>query len=688
MEIARVDRYRRNALRYWPAGVQAPKATPRMKRSATAPALVLAMLAATAPAADQPAGAPPEIPVAAFFRDPALDLPRMSPDGKEIAAIHSQDGVQYLIARPVDDEHMRGLLKAPNPDFRFQRVIWANDRTLLVSAQMRSPTAVGVRARASRLYAIERDGKGLRYLAQKWPDAERMQFQDHILSLLPQDPERVLIQYREPTEHWPTSMLLNVNNGALTHMGPRLEHVEEWYADRTGAVRVGAGQIEYSNTFVLYGRARPDADLDKIAEFQAKDDYYAFGGYSDDPSVIYLISDYELGRDAVYAYSLSEHRILKRVYAHEWADVAGLRYAPDSDHLIAVTYATDGWEEHWLDAEAEHEQQQIDAAAPNTRNVIVNQSADGTRAVLGTSSDTKPPIYWLYDRGKRRIDVLSIPYPKLVNAVFAPMQAISFQARDGVPIHGFLTLPVGRPQKQLPVIVLLHGGPRARDVRGWDPEVQLFANRGFAVLQVNFRGSTGYGREFLTSGDEQWGLKMQDDVTDAVRWLIARGTADPDRIGIYGGSYGGYAAMMGLVRTPELYRCGASYAGVMDLVGMLRDDDWYMDGRMIRELIGDPKADRDRLRETSPIENVARIRVPVLLAHGEDDGIVHVHQTQKMAKALAAAGKDVELMIFPDEIHGFKEERNRIEFYTRLVAFFERNLAPRTAPPAADGTAH
>jgi dipeptidyl aminopeptidase/acylaminoacyl peptidase len=140
---------------------------------------------------------------------------------------------------------------------------------------------------------------------------------------------------------------------------------------------------------------------------------------------------------------------------------------------------------------------------------------------------------------------------------------------------------------------------------------------------------------------------------------------------------------MGLVRAPELFRCGASYAGVMDLPGMLRDDEWYADGRLMRELVGDPDDDRERLRETSPIENVARIRVPVLLAHGEDDGTVHVHQTQKMAKALQAVGKDVELMIFPDEIHGFKEERNRIEFYTRLVAFFQRNLAPHT--PSADG---
>jgi dipeptidyl aminopeptidase/acylaminoacyl peptidase len=646
-------------------------------------ALPALLLAGPAPG-EATAAIPPQIPVAALFSDPMLDYPRISPDGKDIVAIHSKDGVQYLVIRPTEGGEARPLVRAPDPDFRFSRILWANDQTLLVSAQMRSPHAVGMRARATRLFAIDRSGGRLRYLAEKWPNADYMHVQDHVLRVLPDDPERVLIEYWQPGQYAPVTARMKVSNGNLSDMGPRVADVYSWFADSSGAVRAGAGQNEQTSVTVIYARAARDGELQKIAEFNVTDATYTFAGFSEDPNVVYLLSDYELGRDALYEYNLGEHHIGRRLFAHEWADVDALRYTPGTDHLIAVTFAGDDRQEHWFDEAAEREQREVDAIAPKIGKLIVSQSRDGKRAVLRSSSDTQPPVYWLYDRTNHAVQLLYGAYPKLSGVQLNSMQPVQFQARDDLTIHGYLTLPAGRVPKKLPVIVLLHGGPRARDVRDWDPEVQLFANHGFAVMQINFRGSSGYGRKFMTLGDEQWGLAMQDDVTDGVRWLIDGGIADPDRIGIYGGSYGGYAAMMGLVRTPELFRCGASYAGVMDLPGMLRDDEWYSNGRLIRELVGDPAEDRERLRETSPIENIARIRVPVMLAHGEDDGTVHVHQTQKMAKAMQAAGKDVELMIFPDEIHGFKEERNRIEFYTHLIAFFERNLAPRASSQQGD----
>jgi dipeptidyl aminopeptidase/acylaminoacyl peptidase len=231
------------------------------------------------------------------------------------------------------------------------------------------------------------------------------------------------------------------------------------------------------------------------------------------------------------------------------------------------------------------------------------------------------------------------------------------------------------------MILLPHGGPSSRDVWGWDPEVQFLASRGFAVLQVNFRGSTGYGSRHQSLGYKQWGLAMQDDLTDAVKWAIAEGIADPARVGIYGGSYGGYAALMGLAKTPELFRAGASLAGVSDIIAVLDDFEHYAFSDFNAPTKGDEWKDREQLAATSPARLADRIRGPVLIAHGTQDPIVHERQAHAMIDALEAAGRPVEFYIYQDEVHGFLDERNAIDFYTKLAAFFERNLLAAAPSP-------
>ena len=258
---------------------------------------------------------------------------------------------------------------------------------------------------------------------------------------------------------------------------------------------------------------------------------------------------------------------------------------------------------------------------------------------------------------------------------------MTYLARDGLEIPCYLTLPLGVEPKKLPVIALIHGGPWSRDWIDWDPEVQLFANRGFAVLQMNFRGSSGYGKKHLESGYREWGEKIQDDITDGVRWIIAQGIADPDRIGITGASYGGYATLVGLVKTPDLYRAGAAYAPVTDIEFLLSDDKWYDWGYEWHEtMVGGKRGDTSTASPEFAAATRCRDTCPVLLGHGEDDQRVHVRQSRRMAEALRQAGKQYEYMEFPDEIHGFVLEANRVKWYERVIAFFEENLAPRTAP--------
>jgi dipeptidyl aminopeptidase/acylaminoacyl peptidase len=257
------------------------------------------------------------------------------------------------------------------------------------------------------------------------------------------------------------------------------------------------------------------------------------------------------------------------------------------------------------------------------------------------------------------------------------MKPISYKARDDLTIHGYLTLPVGSDGKNLPLIVMPHGGPWARDIWGFDPEVQFLANRGFAVLQMNFRGSTGYGREFEKAGYREWGRKMQDDITDGVEWAIREGIADRNHIGIFGASYGGYAALMGLIRTPELFKCGICYVGVTDIITHLKNKTIPMPkvfDSMKQELIGYYDIEKEDLDAVSPLQHVDKIRAPLFLAYGGRDPVVNVEQGRSLAKALDKAKKKYEMVIEENEGHGFSNETNRIKLFKKIDKFLKANL--------------
>jgi dipeptidyl aminopeptidase/acylaminoacyl peptidase len=355
------------------------------------------------------------------------------------------------------------------------------------------------------------------------------------------------------------------------------------------------------------------------------------------------------------------------------------RSTPDG-RLLAVYYETD--RPHWkhFDESAGRDQAAIDYELSDTWNEVVSSDAAERVAIVRASSDVSPPRYYIYNRATGRMSLLFEAYPELRRDMMSPMQPVSFAARDGLTLHGYLTRPRGASGAG-PAILLVHGGPTARDVWSWDPEVQFLVSRGFSVLQVNFRGSSGYGARHERLGYKQWGLAMQDDLTDAAQWLIAQGVADPARLGIYGASYGGYAALMGLVKTPELFRAGASFAGVTDIIELLDNVDRYAFSDFNGPVTGDASDDREQLAATSPARHVDRIRAPVLIAHGTEDPSVHVDQAHLMIDALEAAGKPVEAHLYRDEVHGFMDERNAIDFYTKLADFFERHLMAQPAAP-------
>jgi len=468
--------------------------------------------------------------------------------------------------------------------------------------------------------------------------------------------------------------------------------VTGWAADHRGQVRAGWGGTKTGTTRFLYARIGSEDRFEEIIRWDPfDDDGFWLAGFSEDPKKIYVWSNSETGRDSLYTYDLAEQQLGEMVFGHPEVDASSILQSDRDGRLLAVCYETEKPQLHFVDDEARHEQEAIDRALPWTVNRIVDRDQSERLAIVEASADRVPPKYFLFDRDDRSLSFLFEAYPNLADADLAPMKPIRFEARDGLVIHGYLTLPVGVEPRNLPTIVLPHGGPWSRDVWGWNAEVQFLASRGFAVFQLNFRGSTGYGVHHRELGYGEFGLKMQDDITDGTRWLIDQGIADPERIGIFGSSYGGYASLQALVKAPDLYRAGASYAAVTDLITMLNDDEHYLffEGQLER-MVGDEWDDREYLISVSPARQAHRIRAPVLVAHGTQDPRVHVKHAKAMSDALEHAGVEVETYLYRDEVHGFLDERNAIDFYTKLASFFERHLAvvPATAKTTRESPQH
>lgn len=387
----------------------------------------------------------------------------------------------------------------------------------------------------------------------------------------------------------------------------------------------------------------------------------------------------------MFRYDTATRRHLEMMAGHPREDllqVTGLGAAS------VERVATDGIKPQltWFDARWAAVQAGVDAALPGRLNVLSGDK--NGRVLVASAGDVDPGRWFVLDTRSGRFREITEAMPGLKPDTMRPMEPISYAARDGVTVPAYLTRPAG-VDGPAPMVVLIHGGPHVRDRWGWDEEVQLMARAGYLVFQPQFRGSTGFGRRFEEAGYRQWGRAMQDDITDGVRHLVERKLADPQRICIYGASYGGYAALWGTIRTPELYRCGVSFAGVSDLKDMLGSGMWDDSTPISREItrvrIGDPEQDAQALDEVSPLRHAARVGVPLLIAHGSEDLRVLPSQSRAMVRALEAAGRPVQWMSIDGEGHGLNLVRSRIRYFTALMNFLDHHLG--AAAPAAPASA-
>ena len=600
-----------------------------------------------------------EVPSAAdFAAPPALSDPILSPDGLHVAVrTLGSDKPRLLILDAAAPNLLAPPVTLPAGQ-TIEAFRWAgNGRLVLTLAD----------SRGTRLFALDLATSGLTPLTQR--------AQGEPATILHIDAAgRFLLLSGPGAKHGPPGVdRVDLASGQGVRVVQPQEHISTWYADTAGVIRAGVG-YGGGKRWLLYRagddqafartRSRDTQDesleIDQIVPVQGSDRGYAVAGGAD-------------GRYALYRYDFTGDRIGELIYENPRVDVDGFQ-TDSHGKLLGVIFTDDQEETLWLEPGLKALQGRVDAALPGTVNRIASMSDSHARLLVWSSAPNDPGAWYLYDSASGQASLFARPRAALTGKRLSPVSSVRYAARDGLEIRGYLTLPIGRDPKHLPLIVMPHGGPFARDDMRYDGWVQYLASKGYAVLQPNFRGSTGFGRSFVEKGDGEWGRGMQDDIDDGVRWLAAQGVADPSRVCIMGASFGGYAAMWAAVRNPELYRCAISFAGISDIAGQLAyDKPGFESGRSFKGWQARIRGNRGfELESISPLAQVARLRTPILIAHGAADDNVPVIQSVQLHDALTRLGRPHEFVVYPGEGHGLDDPANEADFLTRTGMFLDR----------------
>jgi len=600
----------------------------------------------------------PIIPMEDFFRKPEKSSFKISPNGNRIA-------------------YMKPWKTRMNV---YVMDIKTNDETRLTSSEER-----GIYGFAwltdERIGYIKDDGgdENMHFYAINIDGTNELDLtpfenvQARIIDDLEDDPNHIIIglNKRNPQIHDPYRA--NVNNGTMEMIAENPGNISGWMTDHDGKLRV-AVTSDGVNTSVLYR----DSESENFKSILTTDFKVSVSPlfFTFDNKNLYVASNRGRDKSAIFEFNIDNAEEGKLIFEHDKVDVGGLMYSKKRKILTGVNYTVAKGETVFFDDWREGIQQKLESQLPGYEVGITSFSKDETKAIIVTYSDRSRGTYYHYDVEKNKLTDLGKISPWLNENHMAEMIPIKYKSRDGLTIHGYLTLPVGSDGKNLPVVVNPHGGPWARDTWGYRSEIQFLANRGFAVFQMNFRGSTGYGREFWEISFKEWGKSMQDDITDGVNWLIDEGIADPDRIAIYGASYGGYATLAGLTFSPDLYACGVDYVGVSSLFTFMETIPpyWELYRSMLYEMVGHPEKDKELLTSSSPLLHVDKIKVPLFIAQGANDPRVKKSESDQIVKALKARGIDVPYMVKENEGHGFYNQENNFDFYREMEKFLKKHI--------------
>ncbi len=596
-----------------------------------------------------------------FFKNPEKTAFQISPKGDKISFMQAWKDRLNIFVQAVDGEedNIIQLTKATERD--VAGYFWASNDVIGFIQDKGGDENFS-------LYTVKADGTNETHATPF--EGVRVQ----IIDDLPEDDKYVIIGMNKRNKQIFDAYRLDIETSELKMIAENPGTIAGWMTDHDGKLRL-AYTADGVNTGVLY-RKTEDDDFEQLIETNFRDNFSP-EGFTYDNKKLYVMSNLGRNTSALYLYNPETKEQEELLYERDDVDLSGLIMSDKRKVLTGVSYYTSKAGYHFFDDERKALQDELEAKLPGLEVVIVGSDKAEEKFIIRTYSDKTLGAYYFYDVKTKELKLLADVSPWINPEKMAEMKAITYTSRDGLTINAYLTLPAGKENaKNLPVVINPHGGPWARNRWGFNPEVQFLASRGYAVLQMNFRGSVGYGRKFWELSFKQWGLTMQDDVTDGVNYLIEQGIADPKRIAIYGGSYGGYATLAGIVYTPELYACAVDYVGVSNLFTLFETlpPYWEQLRKMMEEQIGNPETEKDLLKAASPIYHIDNIRCPLFVAQGANDPRVKKEHSDQIVDKLKEKNISVEYMVKDNEGHGFHNEENRFDFYRAMEKFLAKHL--------------
>lgn len=600
----------------------------------------------------------PRIPLRDFFKNPERSGYQISPDGKWISYMSPYERRMNIFVMPRSGGDAKRITGETARD--LAGYFWkSNDRIIYLKDFGGDENF--------HLFSVDLGGDNLKDLTP----FEGVTVQ--VVDELEEHPDEMLIGMNKRVKEIFDVYRLNVKTGTMTLAAENPGNITGWVTDHDGNIRA-ASTTDGVNTTLLYRETEKDA-FKPIVTTNFKEAvsplFFTF-----DNKYVYAASNVGRDKSAIVKYDIANGKELETLFEHPDVDVSDLTFSKKRKVLTSINYTTWKRERKILDTHMEQIFNKIQSKLQHYEVSLTSENKEEDIFIIRTYSDRSLGAFYVYEVESDKLTKLTDVSPWLSEKDLCEMKPISYKSRDGLTINGYLTLPKGKDAKNLPVVINPHGGPWHRDQWTYNPEVQLFANRGYAVLQVNFRGSTGYGRKFWESSFKQWGKTMQNDVSDGVKWLVDQGIADPKKVAIYGGSYGGYCTLAGMTFTPELYACGIDYVGVSNLFTFMKTIPpyWKPFLEMMYEMVGDPEKDKDLMTSASPVFHVDQIVSPLLVIQGAKDPRVNIDESNQIVEALKKRGIDVPYLVKENEGHGFHNEENRFEAYEAMEKFLEKHL--------------
>lgn len=608
---------------------------------------------------------PPLIPREILFGNPKRARPQLSPDGQYLTYLAPDEkNVLQVWLRTVGQEDDRKLTDDQKRGIRMY--FWTYSPQQLIYLQDSDGDE------NFHLYLVNIQSNIVRDLTP---------FQNvkaQVVDLDPNFPDEVLVGLNLNNPQTFDVYRINLNNGAVEFETENPGNIVSWTADAEFKVRAATAATPDGGSDLLF-RETLDKPWETLRHWGPDDEGGAVS-FSADGKTLYLIGSHEANTQRLIGLDLATHQETVMAEDSQY-DVGGIIAHPTTRAIQAVSFYKDKVEWQILDESIAADFEAISQVREGEFGIGSRTLADDTW-LFAYTMDNGPVYYYIYDRASKSSTLLFSNQPELEELSLASMQPIAYQARDGLTIHGYLTTPVGIPAKNLPAVLLVHGGPWARDTWGYDSEAQWLANRGYVVLQVNFRGSTGYGKDFLNAANRQWAATMHDDLIDAVNWLVEQGIADSQKVAIMGGSYGGYATLVGLTFTPDVFAAGVDIVGPSNLVTLLKSIPPYWAPLLANmyHRIGNLETEEEFLNSRSPLFFVDRIQKPLLIGQGANDPRVKQAESEQIVEAMKKAGKPVEYALYTDEGHGFARPENRLHFFAIAEEFLAKYLGGRFEP--------